>query len=185
MTMTAAASGHLSGGAILSSPLSSLPLLQLLPLLLLLTVSWPAAGEKMDVFRLPNDTVPLAYRLNVWPIIDPNAENAFTFSGHVAVRVRAVVSTAVLTLNADRDLNVSQPIVKDMSTLDAVNVTGYGVVAKNEQLVIQLDRPGLVADREYEVQIPFAGRLRTDMTGFYRSSYWDTEANQTKCVPRL
>lgn len=140
-----------------------------------------AATEKMDVYRLPNDTEPLSYRLMVGPVVG-DGDGPFMFSGDVAIRVRAKASTAVLTLNADAGLNVSSVNVTDVETSTKVEVTHLDAVDKNEQLKIRLGDPGLIASREYEVKIAYSGYLRDDMTGFYKSSYVDRKTNTTKCV---
>jgi len=140
-----------------------------------------AAAEKMDVYRLPNDTEPLSYRLNVGPVVG-DGDGPFTFSGNVAINVRARTSTAVLTLNADAGLTVSSVEVIDAETSTKVEVTGSDAADKNEQLKIRLGDPGLIAGREYEVKIAYSGYLRDDMTGFYKSSYVDRKTNTNKCV---
>lgn len=88
----------------------------------------------------------------------------------------------MLTLNAD-GLNITQIDVTDTtntSTPIAIGVIGFNFVVKNEQLKIHLDTPGLIADRVYEVRIVYSGKLRDDMTGFYKSSYIDEESHSTK-----
>lgn len=133
--------------------------------------------DKMDVFRLPNDTEPISYRLDVQTFIEPENNN-FTFIGTVVVTIQAKTSTEEITLNVD-DLNINQINVKDKETSTEIEVTGNQVVDKNEQLVIQLKTPGLIADRVYEVKIAYSGELRNDMSGFYKSWYKD-EKNDTK-----
>lgn len=136
--------------------------------------------EKMDVFRLPNDTEPISYRLNIKPIVDPKA-NLFTFDGDVTINIMAKTSTKELTLNAF-DLFIKDVSVIDAKTSLEINTTSVSLVIKNEQLKIQLDDPGLITDREYIVKILYSGNLRNDMTGFYRSSYLDKETNTTTYV---
>lgn len=133
--------------------------------------------EKMDVFRLPNNTEPISYSLNVQPFIEPENNN-FTFIGTVTIIILAKTTTEELTLNAD-GLKIKKIDVKEKNSTNSVIVTGNYIVVKNEQLIIQLQTPGLIADRVYEVKIEYSGELRNDMTGFYRSSYTD-EAASTK-----
>lgn len=133
--------------------------------------------EKMDVFRLPNHTEPISYRLNIQPFIEPENNN-FTFIGTVVITIRVKITTEELTLNAD-GLKISQIDVKDTNSSTTIKVTGNHVVVKNEQLIIQLQTPGLIADRVYEVKITYSGELRNDMSGFYKSWYKD-EKSQIK-----
>jgi len=135
--------------------------------------------EKMDVFRLPNNTEPISYRLNVQPLIEPKNEN-FTFIGTVWITIRVKITTEELTLNVD-DLIINKINIKDTnSSTTEVVVTGNHTVIKNEQLIIQLKTPGLIADRVYEVEIAYSGKLRNDMSGFYISWYTDEQSKEKK-----
>jgi len=133
-----------------------------------------AVREEMDVFRLPNNTEPISYTLDVQTFIDPQ-NNQFTFAGTVNITIRVKTSTEELTLNVD-DLKINQIDVTTDSTTK-VEVTKNYVVAKNEQLIIQLKSPGLIADRVYNVKIAYSGELRNDMTGFYKSWYKDEDGS--------
>lgn len=135
-------------------------------------------NEKMDVFRLPNNTEPVAYKLTIRPIIDAE-NNIFTFTGNVTISIRVKSSTKVLTLNAD-GLKIDSVSVADAETKDIVDAIEYNYTMKNEQLNVYLDKPGLIADRVYDVKISYEGQLRDDMTGFYKSSYADEKSNSTK-----
>lgn len=134
-----------------------------------------AVRGKMDVFRLPNNTEPISYTLDIQTFIEPE-NNKFSFTGTVIVTIRVKSSTEELTLNVD-DLKINQIDVKDTNSSTTVEVTGNYIVDKNEQLIIQLKTPGLIADRVYEVKIAYSGDLRNDMTGFYRSWYKDEKSN--------
>jgi len=129
--------------------------------------------EKMDVFRLPNNTEPISYTLDVKTFIDPQ-NNQFTFTGNVIITIRVKITTEELVLNVD-DLKINLIEIKNSST--KVEVIENYVVVKNEQLIIRLKAPGLIADRVYEVKIAYSGELRNDMTGFYKSWYKDEENN--------
>lgn len=134
--------------------------------------------EKMDVFRLPNNTEPISYTLNVQPFIEPEKNN-FTFIGTVLITIRVKITTEQLTLNMD-GLTIKQIKVKDTNSSTDIEVAGKNIVKKNEQLIIQLKTPGLIADRVYEVEIAYSGELRNDMSGFYKSSYMDENSKKTK-----
>lgn len=133
-------------------------------------------NEKMDVYRLPNNTEPIAYKLTIRPTIDP-VNNIFTFVGNVTINVRAKSTTKVLTLNAD-GLKINDLIVTDTASMVKIETISY--TNENEQLNIYLDSPGMIADRVYDVKISYEGQLRDDMTGFYKSSYTDKNSNSTK-----
>lgn len=135
--------------------------------------------EKMDVFRLPDNTEPTAYRLTITPTIDPDTNN-FTFYGEVVINILAKTTTDELTLNSD-GLNILKIEVTDTAdTTTKVKVKDHNLVLKNQQLKIKIDKPGLIANRNYDVKISFNGKLRDDMTGFYKTSYVDHESKTTK-----
>lgn len=135
-------------------------------------------SEIMDVFRLPNNTEPISYNLRIRPTIDPENNN-FSFTGEVTIHIRVNTSTENITLNA-YELNIENVEVKDADSSTKITVKDLKLVAKNEQLIIILDEPGLTADREYKVKIVYSGEIRNDMTGFYKSSYKDDESKSTK-----
>lgn len=130
--------------------------------------------EKMDVFRLPNNTEPISYTLIIFPTFDN-----FSFTGEVTINIRVIIPTGELTLNA-YGLQIKEITVTDESSKAIIPVVSNKTVEKNQQLIIELDKPGLIADREYKVKISYTGKLRDDMTGFYKSSYFDKESNSTK-----
>lgn len=135
-------------------------------------------NEKMDVYRLPNNTVPISYDLRISPILDSKTNN-FSFTGQVTINIRVITPTEELTLNA-YDLRIGEIEVTDVSLSMQIPVLSNITEDKNQQLKIQLGKPGLIADREYKVKISYSGELRDDMTGFYKSSYFDKESNSTK-----
>lgn len=132
----------------------------------------------MDVFHLPSNTEPISYKLNIKPIMDP-VKNNFSFNGDVTIKINVKMSTDELTLNAD-NLTITTINVIDTNNSMNVRVSSHYFVVKNEQLKIKFDKPGLIADREYDVQIVYSGQLANDMVGFYKSSYMDEESKSTK-----
>jgi hypothetical protein len=133
--------------------------------------------EKMDVFRLPNNTQPTSYRLQITPIIDP-LNNNFEFTGEVVINILVKYSTPVLTLNAV-ELNIQTIEIKNINNMAESITNEFKLVEKNEQLKITIEEPGFIADQQYEVKIKYSGELRNDMIGFYRSSY-KNEKSETK-----
>jgi len=129
------------------------------------------------VFRLPDNTEPISYKLRIKTIIDPE-NNDFKFTGDVTITIRAKTTTEELILNAD-GLQITKVEVMGPNA-STVAVRSQSLSVKNEQLKIQLDQPGLIADQVYDVQITYSGQLRRDMTGFYLSSYTDEESQSTK-----
>lgn len=130
----------------------------------------------MDVFRLPNNTEPKFYKLQIWPVIEPE-DNNFVFTGDVSINILVKSTTNELTLNAV-ELSIIKIDIQNVNTSENFKNISHSFVKKNEQLIITVD-PELIADQEYVVKIEYSGKLRNDMTGFYKSSY-KNENNETK-----
>ncbi|XP_050434275.1 endoplasmic reticulum aminopeptidase 2-like isoform X2 [Adelges cooleyi] len=120
---------------------------------------------KMDVFELPNDIGPESYDLTINPIF-----TNFTFQGDVTiVIVIKAHSTKVITLNS-KDLSIVNVSVSDVQSSRPISVANIVEVPKNEQLEIHV-KEHLVSGLKYVLKISFAGKLRDDKTGFYKSSH--------------
>lgn len=133
-------------------------------------------SRAMDVFRLPTDTKPESYDLRFEPKFD--GINS-TFTGLTKIVVAVLENTRTVTLNL-KDLNVTNVTVVDITNAprnrDLV-VKDLAYVAKNEQFEIRLSQ-NLPKGRKLLVTIAYWGKIRTDMSGLYLSSY--DEGNVTK-----
>jgi len=123
--------------------------------------------------RLPSDTVPESYVLNVEPNFEtPNA----SFTGHVEISVRVTTNTTVLTLNA-RGLVLDEIEVTEDKTNKNVGVKSWDYVPDLDQVKIWTDIP-ILANRKYVVRIWFTGLLRNGGVGFFKSSYTSSTGNK-------
>jgi len=130
-------------------------------------------ANKMNVFRLPDNTKPVSYDLQIVPnIVGINS----TFGGKVKIEITAVEQTNSITLNL-KDLTVTAVSVNDIKLNRSIDVVNYEYLTDNEQFKINL-KTTLLAKRNYLVAIEYAGKIRNDLSGFYLSSY-DT-SNGTK-----
>lgn len=129
---------------------------------------------QMDVFRLPNDVVPVSYSLRIATDFEK-----LTFSGHVEIVIEAVSRTCRITLNA-KDVNVTEVEVIDHKSNVALDVVNQYIVERNEQLIIELNSTNicLTPSKLYIVKIKYDAYLREDMSGYYKSSY--RENNEIK-----
>lgn len=131
--------------------------------------------KKMDTFRLPTHVKPMSYDLK----IEPNFRGAnSTFAGEVKIAFKTDEATKEVTLNI-KDLHVTGVIVTDITrkVLRPVNVTGVTLSEENEQFTVTVQRP-IIVNRDYLMTISYEGKIRDDLTGFYLSSY--DESNATK-----
>lgn len=131
------------------------------------------ADEKMDVFRLPENTSPISY--NLW--FAPNFTD-WTVTGVANITVTTVQETQKVTLNL-KNLTVTAVSVMDITNNVSriLSINGFAVLTKNEQFEINFER-SVPASRRLLLNINYNGKIRDDMTGLYKSSY--TENGETK-----
>lgn len=127
-----------------------------------------------DDNRLPLDTEPLAYGLRLMPKYDEPSKQ-YQFAGQVMILIKVNKITPSVTLNA-RDMIIKSVAVTEYSTQTDLEMDTFYMVPELEQLFISTTK-NLLAGRRYQIKIVFQGLLRTDMTGFYRTTY--TENNKT------
>lgn len=129
----------------------------------------------MNVFRLPDVTRPESYDLRFEPKFD--GINS-TFAGLTKINISVLMATDKVTLNL-KDLNVTNVTVTDITNPRTLNVDVKSLVYKpeNEQFEIILNKAP-PAGRKLQVTIAYWGKIRTDMSGLYLSSY--DEGNVTK-----
>lgn len=129
---------------------------------------------EMDMFRLPSHVRPKSYDLR----IEPNfrGENS-TFTGVVKIEFETKNADNTVLLNV-KDLNVTAVTMMSYRGQIKKNVTvnRYEVSEKNEQLTIFLEKT-LLTNYNYVITILYTGKIRDDLTGFYLSSY--DESNST------
>ena len=106
-------------------------------------------------------------------ILNVDIPSADTFSGKVDIQLIALRRVGYLTLHANP--KVFDPFKVEDITIkrDAGKVPVITAVEQNEELetlTLQL-QPNLVVGESYKLTILFKGKLRTDMYGFYKSTY--------------
>jgi Peptidase M1 N-terminal domain len=145
-----------------------IPVAVLIILFSLLTVSVNTGDFKQDgiSYRLPNNTLPVRYDIEISTRID---EAVFNFFGKVKIRLQVVAQGRDVTLHAKQlaigsvVLRNSEGILVAIQTPTVNPVTNFlNIVTVSEQLVVGQD---------YTLDIEYSGILRNDNLGFYRSSY--------------
>ncbi|XP_026820838.1 aminopeptidase N-like [Rhopalosiphum maidis] len=124
-------------------------------------------AEKMDVFRLPENTSPVSYDL--W--FAPNLSD-WTVTGVSKITVKVENNIQSITLNL-KDLNVTDVSAMDITRSDFIRsiiVKDKVELTKNEQFEIQFDNT-VFKNRILLLTIKYKAQIRDDMTGLYKSSY--------------
>lgn len=125
-------------------------------------------------YRLPNDTVPLTYDISLITRID---QAQFDFFGTVKINIFVVNTTRQVTVHT-RQLTINRvQLFDDNNRLVELLPFYYNVVT--EFLTIPTRNVDLVQGRRYHLEIDYAGVLRTDNGGFYRSSYTNAQGTRS------
>lgn len=117
-------------------------------------------------YRLPTDTTPIRYDLWLKTDVD---KAIFEFSGRVKIHIKVVVPTQQITLH-HRQLTIDNI---DLLAADKALVESnldFEYDSKVEFLKVLLSRT-MTAGEVLILDISYRGTLRSDSSGFYRSSY--------------
>lgn len=144
-------------------------------LLVGLIVTKLVVAQDEATLRLPTDTIPMHYRLQLTTDID---KGDFNFSGNVHIRFQALSNTSTITLHY-RELTIENinlfyagnatPVLIESNIIHTVDeVREFLIIPTAQELEIY---------EQYIVEIAYTGILRDDNIGFYRSSYRDPDGN--------
>ncbi|EDW84908.1 uncharacterized protein Dwil_GK12888 [Drosophila willistoni] len=137
----------------------------------------PRADE--DNYRLPNDTIPSHYAIELTTNVHNNGETKFT--GIVTITLDVVTETNKIVIHARQLENFTASITRSTGG-DSITVKPtYDNTDGREFLVLSFEDETftLPADSTWLLTINYEGNLRTDNGGFYLSSYTD-ETGATK-----
>lgn len=140
--------------------------------------TFDASDTNQVNYRLPNNTIPVQYTISLETSIH---ENNFKFSGEVSITLRALESTKNITIH-NRQLNIKSANLKKIGSGTSWKPT-YTTDKTTEFLVFTVPDE-LEKDQLYTLDISYEGDLRTDMAGFYRSSYVNSK-NETRFAHKL
>lgn len=129
--------------------------------------------DESVTYRLPNNTRPLHYDILISSGIHAGD---FNFDGEVTVRIVAIENSSEITLNS------KWLAIKNIDLFNADDQ----IIQSNVQFqlhervefleIIPLQQ--LLANEEYILRINYAGTLRTDDYGFFRTSYFHENGQQ-------
>ena len=103
----------------------------------------------------------------------------FTTDGHIVIHMVTSVPTAKIILHS-KELIIDEASVEVVSSdgLITFNVIGHEYDIDREFYVMYLDRT-MLTNEVVNVTIHFTALLNDDLDGFYRSTYFDKDANKT------
>lgn len=130
-------------------------------------------------YRLNTDVEPIDYIIDLTPHFDnETGSEAFTFDGSVIITIQTTKpDVKTITLHKE-DLDISEQVLNTKSKyFPSLSWNVQRIAIKNnvwdertKKYSIELNE-ALDQNQVYELSFKFKGKLRTDMKGFYRSSY--------------
>jgi aminopeptidase N len=125
--------------------------------------------ENLTTYRLPNDSLPLKYKLELTTDID---KGNFDFTGRVQIWINVTSETSLITLHY-RQINVTSVIFRN-TTEAYVAACEFSTVESHEFLQIVLPFAQVVGN-QFILDIRYNGEVRNDGGGFYRAYYDENE----------
>ncbi|XP_037727925.1 aminopeptidase N-like [Drosophila subpulchrella] len=151
--------------------------------LLYLTGLWFAtASSSYNYYRLPSALRPLKYDLRILTQLE-NPQD-FHFSGTTKIQIEALENTNNITLHS-KDLTIDeyQITLRQISGEEKKDncVTSTEVNPTHDFYILNTCQE-LLAGHVYELNLHFSAKLNDQLEGYYRSSYFDSAANETRWI---
>lgn len=125
--------------------------------------------NEMDVYRLPGDTTPVSYELNLTPDYN-HIKDDIDYDGEVEILIDVKSTTSTITLNCN-DILIYVVYVHVKISEDNVDVIEVRNDTENEQCKIFL-KSNLQAGIQYVLNIEYHVNIKVNnMEGFYKSTY--------------
>ncbi|XP_065072851.1 aminopeptidase N-like [Ochlerotatus camptorhynchus] len=146
-------------------------------ILVKLAAIWLLVVAQDASYRLPREVVPLHYNLEVHTHLGDDGES-FRFFGVVNITVTSIYDAYNVTLHAKHlTINESKTSITDLNSSQPLTVVTVDYDLQNDFLIIRTSEQ-LSADNRYQLTIPFEAELKSDVIGYYRSSYLDSDSGQ-------
>lgn len=125
-----------------------------------------------DNYRLPNNTVPIAYNVELWTQVHNGTRN---FSGSVTIDLQVLEASNTITLHARQTENFEAILQSKDSATSAPISLNVNYENTREFLTFKPvdDTISFAKDSNWTLSINYTGLLRNDMGGFYISTYTD------------
>ncbi|XP_017873367.1 PREDICTED: aminopeptidase N [Drosophila arizonae] len=128
-----------------------------------------ADNNSVDNYRLPNNTVPISYNVELWTEVHKGTRN---FSGVVKIDIQVVEDTKMITLHY-RQISSFNATIQSKDSLSSQPIAVVGSTETTREFLILTHTDTLKAGSNWTVTINYTSQLRLDMGGFYISSYTD------------
>jgi aminopeptidase N len=131
-------------------------------------------------YRLPRNLKPLSYELLIRPYFNVTSKPDY-YHGNVYIKFKCVKQTSKIVLHMTRNLVIDNSSLEFTSYLHndlMLRQFDWDYDSKLQFLKIDLKKDLLKENQYYSIRIGFKGYLRDDNSGFYRSSYVDTNGQK-------
>lgn len=122
--------------------------------------------------RLPGNTVPLSYTLDIQPDYD-HLGDSVVFDGQVKILIAVQNRSSVITLN-NKNLLIYVVYVHERYSMEETNVIDIQQDVQNEQFHIILEVE-LDVSTQYVLSIEYQGKNQNSLDGFYKSTYVNSD----------
>ncbi|ESP00395.1 hypothetical protein LOTGIDRAFT_140794 [Lottia gigantea] len=131
-----------------------------------------ATPETIINYRLPSNTKPYHYNIDLQPNMYDDSPDKFTFNGSVMIWIKCLEESAEITLHVDRyEVNESSIVVSHLNDNENLYVRHTNDSVR-QFLVLHLTK-NMTAGENYTIYMTFAGPLIGGGAGLYLSSYTD------------
>ncbi|KAH8232214.1 hypothetical protein KR032_002212 [Drosophila birchii] len=133
-----------------------------------------------DHYRLPTALRPQKYQLGILTLFDNPKESSF--NGTVKILIEVLQNTKNITLHSkDLTIDESQTTLSQVNSKENIaNCVSSTEVNPSHDYYILNTCQELLAGNVYELKLSFSAELKAQLEGYYRSSYEDPEANETR-----
>lgn len=121
-----------------------------------------------DPSRLPENVIPVDYILSIRAMTGSIYSGTRAYTGNVKIHIKIASNTNSITLH-NQNLNVTSVTLTGLGGGSPITTTqSYG---SYDFFTIDTGSTTLSQGQEFLLDLDFSGNMRTDMGGFYRSSY--------------
>ncbi|XP_053699482.1 aminopeptidase N-like [Sabethes cyaneus] len=132
-----------------------------------------------DGYRLPREVIPLHYDLVVLTHLGDDDGEGFRFYGVVNITVIGNYDSNDVTLHA-KELTIGEDriTISDLYHKQQMDIFTIGYDPGRDFLTITVTNGLFREGHRYVLSIPFEAELRSDVVGYYRSSYLDSKSQE-------
>lgn len=139
----------------------------------LLTCEIDKDNNNEIIYRLPNNTFPLYYEININTALE---KNNFQFNGTTIIKIMIKEDKSNQISLHSKSAKIENIEIKDVNE-KSIQINKCIINIKTDILTITTNET-LIKNNQYFLTIKYTSYLRDDNLGFYKSSYIDENGNK-------